>query len=321
MTPDVTVAGRLRGTLERMLDWRVAAGYAAKTHRDMLSPFVDHVVGRWPNEPLLTAAMVDGWLVERAYTTNSQRIFISCLRELSRFSNFEGVPDFVPGHEYSVSAEPYEPYVFTAEELAALFHAVDSYEARSHNGRRLSPELVLPVWTRLLYCCGMRPGEPPSLLREDVDLSTGDMVIRQSKRHRDRHIMASEGVTGLLASYDSMSPADRTWFFERWDGRPYGTNWYDHAWRRVVDAAGVAWRGRVRPYDLRHQFASENITRWMDSGRDALELLPALSAYMGHSKLGSTLYYVHLLPERLRRSPGVDWDSISPLSARGGDRA
>lgn len=42
-----------------------------------------------------------------------------------------------------------------------------------------------------------------------------------------------------------------------------------------------------------------------------MELLPYLSAYMGHSELTSTLYYVHLLPENLRRSKGVDWDFLS----------
>ena len=51
--------------------------------------------------------------------------------------------------------------------------------------------------------------------------------------------------------------------------------------------------------------------RWMDAGNDVMALLPALSAYVGHSELESTLYYVHLLPERLRSSPGVDWGSLS----------
>lgn len=38
----------------------------------------------------------------------------------------------------------------------------------------------------------------------------------------------------------------------------------------------------------------------MGAGKDAMELLPYLSAYMGHSELASMLYYIHMLPEKLR---------------------
>ena len=48
-----------------------------------------------------------------------------------------------------------------------------------------------------------------------------------------------------------------------------------------------------------------------------MELLPYLSAYMGHSELTSTLYYVHLLPENLRRSKGVDWVLLSRVYGKG----
>jgi hypothetical protein len=58
----------------------------------------------------------------------------------------------------------------------------------------------------------------------------------------------------------------------------------------------------------------------MDAGRDVMGLLPALSAYVGHSELTSTLYYIHLLPERLRSSPGVDWASLSEVYGEGAAR-
>lgn len=48
-----------------------------------------------------------------------------------------------------------------------------------------------------------------------------------------------------------------------------------------------------------------------------MELLPYLSAYMGHSEFTSTLYYVHLLPEKLRRSKGIDWDFLSRVYGKG----
>jgi len=40
---------------------------------------------------------------------------------------------------------------------------------------------------------------------------------------------------------------------------------------------------------------------------------------MGHVSLEETLYYVHLLPERLKASPGIDWDMLRGIyTPRGG---
>ena len=34
---------------------------------------------------------------------------------------------------------------------------------------------------------------------------------------------------------------------------------------------------------------------------------------MGHTDIKHTLYYVHLLPGRLRESAGIDWDSLDSV--------
>ena len=62
-----------------------------------------------------------------------------------------------------------------------------------------------------------------------------------------------------------------------------------------------------------HAFASHNIMRWIDEGRDVMSMLPYLSTYMGHSEFRNTLYYVHILPERLRKSAGIDWSQFDTI--------
>ena len=172
----------------------------------------------------------------------------------------------------------FHPYLFTDEELKGLFYAIDSYESAT-NGKRYLSEYVLPVYTRLMYCSGLRPQEPPAIRYEDLDLNTGDLYIRESKRHKDRHIIISDDMLELCRCYDSLS-GKREWFFQRYDGQPYTTSWYNQIWRRIIDRSEIQWRGRPRPYDLRHAFASRNIIRWLDEGKDVMELLPHLSAYM-----------------------------------------
>ena len=168
----------------------------------------------------------------------------------------------------------------------------------------------------MLYCCGLRPQEPPAIRTEDLDLDTGDLYIRQSKRHKDRHIIMSGDMLDLCRRYDAAA-GKREWFFQKWDQTPYETSWYNQIWRRMTGRSGIAWRGQPRPYDFRHAFASHNMIRWIDSGKDVMELLPYLSAYMGHSELTSTLYYVHLLPEKLRRSTGINWDMLTRIYGEG----
>ena len=49
------------------------------------------------------------------------------------------------------------------------------------------------------------------------------------------------------------------------------------------------------------------------TGKDLYAMLPYLRAYMGHEKFEDTAYYIHILPDRLLKSPGVDWESIDKI--------
>ena len=88
-------------------------------------------------------------------------------------------------------AQRYLPYIFTDEELVQLFDSIDSLTNRIDR-QEYHPELILPVVFRLELCCGMRPGEPFNLKTEDINLKTGDIFIRKSKRDKDRHIIVSD---------------------------------------------------------------------------------------------------------------------------------
>ena len=242
--------------------------------------------------------------------------FLSLLREYTKYLNFLGYDDYIPDDDYVVKRIAFNPYLFTDDELSGLFKMIDSYVGKTC-GKRYLPEIVLPVYSRLLYCCGLRPQEPPAIRTEDVNLITGDVYIRQSKRHKDRHIIMSEDMRALCQKYDSVA-GKRQWFFQKWDGTPYEASWYNQIWRNLISKSGISWKGTPRPYDLRHAFASRNIIRWINNGKDVMELLPYLSAYMEHSELTSTLYYIHLLPENLRKSKAVNWALLSQVYGKGG---
>lgn len=112
-----------------------------------------------------------------------------------KFIKSLGKKAFIPDDDYSTSRDQYIPYIFTDIELRVLFKAIDTIDGSEYqhacinHHKRMRRELVLPVLFRLMYCCGMRPSEPTALRCEDIDLKSGDIYIRQTKRHKDRHII------------------------------------------------------------------------------------------------------------------------------------
>ena len=48
----------------------------------------------------------------------------------------------------------------------------------------------------------------------------------------------------------------------------------------------------------------------------AINLLSYLQTYMGHKDWEATAYYIHLLPEKLVKSAGIDWEAMNRLIPR-----
>ena len=315
---DISFADELNNGFEKMMQWRNQIGYATCTYRSSIPPFINYCIEHYPNGEYITSEMLDAWLSYYNYSPNSRATFISLVREYSKFLCFLGRNDFIPDEDYSTKRIPYSPFIFTNKELLLLFDSLDDYKGVTC-AKRFQPELVLPVYSRLLFLAGMRPNEPPALLKEDVDLKTGDVYIRCSKRHKDRHIIISDTLLELCNYYNELiANENREWFFQRWDGKPYETYWYYNHFQKCWERSQEFRRGNPRPYDLRHTFASVNLVKWLEEGKDAMELLPYLSAYMGHSEITSTLYYVHLLPDRLRQKVKIDLDQLAKIYGKEG---
>ncbi len=116
----------------------------------------------------------------------------------------------------------------------------------------------------------------------------------------------------LCNKYDKLA-GGRTFFFERSKNCPISTQWLRDQLTQAVQNSGMQFIQKPRVYDFRHNFATRNMMRWIDQKKDIFTLLPVLSAYMGHEKISHTLYYVHLMPERLLKSAGIDWEKLSKL--------
>lgn len=294
-----------------MVGLKVSLGYNARTYASAhILPFLEYCEANSPDAEEITKEMLDGWLVMREFATdNTRKYAIINIRHFMRYLNATGQKAFVPTEDYNIKIQRYRPYIFADEELRQLFNSIDDVKPCN----RSRAEQILPVLFRLELCCGMRPNEPLNLRVEDVNLKTSDIFIRKSKRGKDRHIIISEDLRILCTEYDQLA-GRREWFFQHWNGGRFSVTWARNHFRRAWLRSGLPeGEQSPRPYDLRHAFATRTLMRWIDEKRDVMALIPFLSAYMGHVSLEETLYYVHLLPERLKSSPGIDWDMLGEI--------
>ena len=300
---------KIREKMEEMLKLRASLGYDEVSCRNMLNPFMKFCEANYPDAETITKDMVDGWIKSHGYTTNTQSSFICSLRNFCRYLCYMEPGSFFPGEEYDLKRIPYEAHPLDKDGLRVLFQAIDSYTP-STCGKQLHGDQIFPVLFRMMFCLGLRPGEPLRLRRDDVDLETGDVYIRQSKGHRDRHLFMSPELRELCGRYDNLHSKERVYFFEL-KGKRMRTSWMTENFKRIAGNAGLP--SALRPYDLRHTFASQNLIRWMDEGKEAMDLMPYLSQFMGHSGLSQTCYYIHLLPEEIRRCAMIDWQKLDSI--------
>jgi site-specific recombinase XerD len=168
---------------------------------------------------------------------------------------------------------------------------------------------MLHLLLLILYCTGLRPGEPLRLRMADLDLKARTFLIRDSKG-RTRIVPFGADLARVIQRYlkqraalaDQASDSCDYLLLDR-SGRALKTH-------RVTKVICKLWRriglkpahspGGPRLYDLRHAFAVHRLTRWYAQDVDLHARLPWLSAYMGHENLLGTETYLHATPALLR---------------------
>ena len=273
-----------------------------------LSHFDRFCVERFPNEVALTKEIVLAWAVKRdTEQNNGFRNRLSPVREFAKYLNRIGEMAYViPTHYVRRSARP-TPYIYSETEIAVIWRILDETKPCPEYPTR---HLVIPAIIRLLYCCGLRPGEACKLMTDDVNLKTGKIFIRESKGHKDRIVMLADDILALCRRYNEKMQIimpGREAFFPNEKGQAYSKIWFSSVFRKYWNETGFPQFGANPPrvYDFRHTFATHRLHQWMLEGKNLSSCLPYLSAYLGHVLLSDTAYYIHLIPSFFKESPEV----------------
>ena len=298
MSPAITMSGAITALVAE----KRAVGFKYDTEERVLARFAVFSASQFPGLQAPDRASVEAWITsarQRGVTPATLQGLAAPVRELARWLGRRGVSAYVLPAGALPRPARYVPHIYTDRELAALFAQTD----RCHHVSQVPfRHLVMPVLFRTIYACGLRASEARLLRSGDVDLGAGVLAIRDGKGGKDRQVPVSARLRERLAGYHAQV-AGRTgadWFFPGMPGKPLTVVNIDRNFRRFLWQARIPHGGRghgPRVHDLRHSMAVNNLRFWFAAGEDAGALLPVLQAYMGHSSIADTGYYLRLTAE------------------------
>ena len=301
--------------VDEMMEYRTSMGYSLQPMKWYLLDFSRYLKSCFPEKTQITEEMVIKWCEKRETEQNvSYRSRISALKQFTLFLHAKGACDFILSTDFLPRVERYTPYIFTDDELIAIFNLADSRLKNNPSGQK---ELIISVIFKLIYFCGLRPNEGRELLISDVDISRGTLFIQRNKAHKERLIPMADDVAEMISRYIEkllLLKPDATYLFPSPRGKCYAHKWlrteFVSLWSEVKGTDNIP---RVRVYDLRHRWATATMIKFLNDGEDLIDVLPYMSAYMGHQNFEDTAYYIHLLPEKLLKSKMIDWEKLSSL--------
>lgn len=178
----------------------------------------------------------------------------------------------------------------TSEELAAIIQSASPHIVR-----------VIVLGTQ----CGVRvgPSELLNLTWDDVDFVRGVLRVHGAKKNHAapwREVPIREELIPLFAEWreeDAMACASH---LINYKGKPLST--IKTGWKRALNRAGIT--RRIRPYDLRHAFATDLIAGGVDIG--------TVSRLMGHNSPSMLWNHYQYVMDKQKRAavetlPGIQY--------------
>ncbi len=293
--------------------WRKSLGFSVD-HEKHLEKFDSYCCTFHPNETSLTSPLVTGWIM---YEIKSGRHCIeNKCAAIRSFAKYVGNDSYILKEKFTRYKRNFNPYIFSDEEMVRLFEAADAVVKR---GDPFFAETAGVIF-RLIYTCGLRPQEARKLRCADINFYSGEIFISHTKQNKDRIVVADSSVMEILRHYKERRKifcGDDDVFFIHTNGSSISseqlTDLFQKCWREANPELNTSLLPKVRPYDLRHRFASAVLQKWIDEGENIYSKLPYLRAYMGHEEFRDTLYYVHILPDNLLSSSQVNWKQIESV--------
>lgn len=274
-----------------------AAGFRFASQERVLQHFDHYHFYNGYLDEVLTKDMLTNFIYNKAEAASTWRLKEIVLHEFAVYMEHSGFKSYVPPIKTVLPRSKYIPHIYTKEEIKRFFDAVDCYPHAMNSARNT----VDPVLFRFLYGTGARLSEALSLKIADFNGQEGFVTIRHGKNNKDRvlplHSSLTERLSLYVQNFHNGHSEDTCLFPSILLTKMDMSTAYRH-FRDYLFMADIPHTGQgPRIHDFRHGLAVENLRRWSASGKDLLNLIPYLSAYMGHSDFRATQYYLRLTAE------------------------
>ena len=242
----------------------------------------------------LTKPMLSGFIYNKQERPVSHYNKEVVMKNFALYLNNRGYAVYVPQIRTVLPRSNFIPHIYTKEELGRFFLAVDNYPMCKNSYRNT----VDPLLFRFLYGTGTRISEALNLTIDDINLDDGIVTIRKAKNDKDRLIPIAQSLTDRMGrymeSFHRFSKDDGFVFPGAKMGHMDRSTAYNH-FRDYLLMADIPHTGSgPRIHDFRHGLAVACLKKWSLAGIDLTNMLPYLSAYMGHCDFRATQYYLRL---------------------------
>jgi len=302
--------------MESFVAFQEASGRWNSTYMQNLRLFDSHCHHMFPNNTALTNEIVESWCAQRsAEINNSCRVRVYAISNFINYLRGRGITEMLGPIIPQMERSTYIPHAFTETELGRFFSACDHLPRKPNSLTAKTRKLVIPVFFRLLYSSGLRTCEARLLRAVDVDMSQGVLNIKKSKGHSQHYVALHETMTDLLRRYNHSIQAfhpGRDFFFPSPNGSFLSNSWVAYNFRQLWNKANSS---HATAYELRHNYAVENINQWVGEGFEFFSKMVCLSKSMGHASLESTMDYFHFVPalsKIMLDLTGAGFDRIVP---------
>jgi len=178
------------------------------------------------------------------------------------------------------------PYARLADSLPAVL-------SREEVERFLKTVRNLKMRTAFItiYAAGLRVSELVALTSRDIDSTRMVIAIRHGKGGKDRYVMLSEQLLGILRDYWKRTKPTH-WLFPGPDPlQPVTTRSLQRVFHAAAEAAG--FDKNVTVHTLRHSFATHLLEQKVD--------IRVIQGLLGHRNINSTTRYTRVAVDTIRQ--------------------
>ena len=281
---------------------KVLAPSSFSMEKGVLLSFDRHLSEKERKYKTVTESDVVSWIRPKQNHLEPATIVrhVSFLRSYLKYLQRMGVPVYIP--PCPKAPETYSPYLFSDEELEALFNAADSAQIL-RDARHPHYQMEFPMLLRMLYSCGFRLGELLSVQVRDVDFKRGVVLIRDAKNKKQRMVPMGDSLSEMLNQYcmamDLMEDSENYLFPHKKSSERHLSKASAYAWFRALlkktDIRVTRPKKHARGpclHCFRHLFAVKSFAQSEQAGRSVHDSIPFLSVYLGHSDMNATGKYL-----------------------------